>query len=300
VRAADVRRALDGLAAATRTAVRQARGHDAPWEPGFDHHPRRCPAGMSGGPPDFVGIGAQKAGTSWWYDLVCSHPGVYCHPDFHKERHFLSALGAGYDLGIDRLADYEGWFPRPPGTVTGEWTPDYLYFHWVPELLSRVAPSAKLLVLLRDPIERFRSGLTHQSVNGSGGSAAGAEEAFARGLYASQLARWAGYFPREQFLVLQYERCRQDPAGQLAATYAFLGLDDGFVPPGADEPPPPPVVQRPVLSEERRALLVGLYQDDVIALVRSYPEVDLGLWPDFAGHAPAASEGGHRRERANT
>ncbi len=253
---------------------------------------------MAWGPPDFVGIGAQKAGTSWWYDLVCSHPAVYCHPAFHKERHYLSALGAGYDLGVDRLAGYRAWFPRPPGTITGEWTPDYLYFHWVPELLARVAPSAKLIVLLRDPIQRFCSGLAHQAANGSAGSAAGAEEAFGRGLYAAQLARWSCYFPPEQFLVLQYERCRRDPAAQLAATYAFLGVDVGFVPSRLADAPPPAAGGRPVLSEERRSLLARLYEPDVTALARRFPEIDLGLWPDFDGGTVAAAPHQRGREAA--
>lgn len=279
VRAADGARAMKGLAAAARVAVRQARGRDAPWEPGFDHSPRPCPPGLVWGPPDFVGIGAQRAGTTWWYDLICAHPGVYHHRPFHKERHFLSALG-GAGTRDDRLADYAGWFPRPAGRLTGEWTPDYLFYHWVPPLLAQAAPSAKLLVLLRDPVERFRSGLAHQAANGSAHSAPGAQEAFARGLYAAQLARWESCFPSTQLLVLLYEQCRADPVTNLASTYRFLGLPDDFVPAQIDAPHPTGTT--PVLRSERVALLRRLYEPDLAALAGRYPQLDLSAWPSLA------------------
>ena len=53
---------------------------------------------------------------------------------------------------------YWRYFPRPDGGVSGEWTPGYLIDFWTPELIARAAPDARVLVLLRDPLERFRSG----------------------------------------------------------------------------------------------------------------------------------------------
>ena len=55
------------------------------------------------------------------------------------------------------------------------------------------------------------------------------QDAIARGFYDDALRRWIAYFPPEQILVLQYERCVADPTGQLARTYRFLGLEP-FVP----------------------------------------------------------------------
>ena len=66
---------------------------------------------------------------------------------------------------LRRRADierYQRYFPVPEGAVAGEWTPGYLIDFWTPELIARAAPEARILVLLRDPIDRFRSGLTHQ------------------------------------------------------------------------------------------------------------------------------------------
>ena len=97
---------------------------------------------------------------------------------------------------------------------------------WTPALLRRAAPEARLLVLLRDPVERFRSGTTLAENRFTVGSTAraAANAAFNRGLYADQLLRLWQAFPREQVLVLQYERCVADPRGELARTYAFIGL----------------------------------------------------------------------------
>ena len=98
---------------------------------------------------------------------------------------------------------------------------------WTPALLREAAPEARLLVLLRDPVERFRSGRTLAENRLTVGSTAraAANAAFNRGLYADQLLRLWRAFPREQVLVLQYERCVADARAQLARTFVFLGLE---------------------------------------------------------------------------
>ncbi len=137
-----------------------ALGKFAPWEEGFDQKPPRLNPGEVLGAPDFVGIGAQKAGTSWWYQLICLHPDVYARPDIHKERHYFDRY-AVRPYGPEQSERYRAWFPRPVGRLSGEWTPDYLSMPWVPDLMSRAAPEAKFLVILRDPVERIASGLAH-------------------------------------------------------------------------------------------------------------------------------------------
>ena len=251
-----------------------------PWQPDHDRCPPPCPDGLEVGPPNFVGLGVQKAGTSWWYGLIVDHPDVYHHPGLDKERHFHNFVGVARDPSDQLAADYAGWFPRPSGKLTGEWTPDYLRFHWLPRFLRALAPEARLLVLLRDPVERYRSGLAHAALMGADlRRPANTEDAYFRGLYATQLSAWEAVFPADQLLVLQYERCVADPEGQLAATYRFLGLDDAWCPDrlrdvvgahGAARPEPPP---------HRRQLLGELYAADARALAQRYPQVDLDLWP---------------------
>ena len=100
------------------------------------------------GPPDFVGIGTQKAGTTWWFDAICAHPDVYSRADIHKERHFFGRY-AVRPFGPAECTQYHDWFPRPPDSLTGEWTPDYIHCPWVPALLARAAPRTRLVLLTR-------------------------------------------------------------------------------------------------------------------------------------------------------
>ena len=216
------------LPAPARRSILHALGKYAPWEDAFDPTPPRAEPGEVTGPPDFVGIGVQKAGTTWWYDAVCAHPDVFSRADIHKERHFFGRY-ATRPFGPQECSLYHEWFPRPSGRLTGEWTPDYIHLPWVPALLARAAPRTRLLVLLRDPVDRFRSGLAHRRRDRGRLTVEAWQDGIERGFYDQALHRWFAYFPREQILVLQYEHCVADPTGQLARTYRFLGLEP-FVP----------------------------------------------------------------------
>jgi len=280
-----VRRTFRNLPPNVRTVLLHARGDYAPWEQGFDPAPPTAGPGEVVGPPDFVGIGTQKAGTSWWYELIVEHPDVFDRPDLPKERHHLSRF-CTTPFGADDVARYHGWFPRRPGTLTGEWTPEYLVFPWVAPLLAEAAPDAKLLVLVREPVDRFRSGWAFRLSMGAPDTSQTVADAVRQGFTARWLRQYLRYFPREQVLVQQYEQCRADPEGQLAITYAFLGL----------EPFRPADLRREVnvgtrakvaLEPAVEARLIDLYRSDVADLADLVPTLDLSLWPRFDGRGSA-------------
>jgi hypothetical protein len=227
-----------------------------------------------------VGIGVQKAGTSWWYELLVAHPSVSSRPEIHKERHFLSRFATA-SFGPEQVAAYHGWFPRRPGTLAGEWTPDYLDLPWVPALLTLAAPEARLIMMVRDPVERFRSGLAHERRQGRSETDALVADAVARGFYHRALAHWGALAGPDQLLVLQYERCVQDPAGQLAGTFRFLGIDDSFVPPDLRRSVGVTTNDKVDLADDARRRLIDAYRPDVEALAGQFPHLDLGLWPNF-------------------
>ena len=175
-------------------------------------------AGRHPGPPDYVGVGTARSGTSWWDSLVNQHPKAFRNVGAPREMHFFDGLWAGGLRAAD-IDRYHALFARPAGTISGEWTPGYMLDAWTPALLRQAAPAARLLVLLRDPVERFRSGITLAEGHATVGSTARAatNAAFSRGLYADQLLRLWRAFPREQVLVLQYERCvAEAPAAAVA------------------------------------------------------------------------------------
>ena len=228
-------------------------------------------------PPDFIGVGAQRSGTSWWFSLLTQHPSI-ARASLHKELHFLSRFGSHEPSPAD-AADYASWFPRPPGAIAGEWTPYYMTDCWFGALLERMAPAAKLMVILRDPVDRYESGIAHRQHR----QVVGPENEtrhFLRGFYADHLARLDPFVDDDALLILQYERCVREPQQQLARTFAFLGVEPIEVP-DVDEFRGTRSEHAYVLWPERRASLVDAYRADVERLVARYPEIDMSLWKNF-------------------
>lgn len=246
-------------------------------------------------PPDFVGVGVMKAGTTWWWTVLNSHPRVVngygtvavtsATEDNEsldrlystKELHFFDRYGEVTDIDP---AVYHRYFPRPPGAIAGEWTPRYLCDFWTPPMLRAVAPDARILVLLRDPVERYLSGLAHIIAKGYQQDPTLAFEHLCRGFYWQQLQTLLASFDRDRVLILQYERCVADPEHEARRTFAFLGLD-------SDEWRYPPELTRPVgivnakmeISANTRRALCHAYRADLTRLLADFPELDGDLWP---------------------
>jgi Sulfotransferase family len=230
------------------------------------------------GPPDFIGVGVQKAGTTWWYGLLMGQPAIHLERGLRKERHFFNRFYASTPTEED-AETYSRWFPRIPGKLTGEWSVSYMHHFWVPPLIAVIAPDAKLLVMLRDPITRYQSGLTFENnfIPGSLPRYQNADDAFAMGLYGAQLARLRAAVDPSKILVLQFERCVMDPSNELRRTLDFLGIDD---PPQMSEPRTNATIGPKIaLPEHVREGLVVRYAPDVRQLLTICPEIDLDLWP---------------------
>lgn len=187
----------------------------------------------------------------------------------------------------DDRCGYQRLFPRPPGSITGEWTPRYMYDQWTPSLLREAAPEAKILILLRDPWRRFLSGVAHEErvlerdlrrANGDYLRLMVRHDAFQRSLYAEQVRRITERFDRSRVLILQYERCLQDPRSALGLTFEFLGLDlpAGLTVERRSMPPAPN--SGLVLALERN--LRSRLSADVNRLVAMAPDIDPELWPE--------------------
>lgn len=250
-----------------------------PRQPGPPELPA-CPPGWVVGPPHFVGIGAQKAGTSWWNALIHKHPDVVDVSGQPKELHFFDRAWEEPFLEAD-IERYRRHFPAPAGKVAGEWTPGYLIDFWTPELIARAAPETRVLILLRDPIERLRSGLTHQlATSRTPIGHSDIQGAFGRGLYAPQLRRVLAAFARGQVFIGQYEACRADPVRELARTYEFLGLTP-FEPDGSayTSEVNPTARRKFEPSPSLRAALLDGYAPDIEQLAALVPELDFALWP---------------------
>jgi hypothetical protein len=238
-----------------------------------------CPPDWELGPPTFIGIGTMKSGTSWWSHQLFSHPDVA--GAVRKELHYFQH-GWNKVFDEDAIRRYHRYFPRPPGMVTGEWTPRYMTDPWTPARLRKAAPEARLLVNLRDPMPRLISNLRHY-INRWGPLAPRfLIEAIEQGRYATQLRRVLQHFPRQQVLVLQLENCIEEPERELARTYRFVGLDPDFVP---DELHQPRKVARgePLdLGGELYDAALEIYSEEMKLLAEDWPELDLSRWPSVS------------------
>jgi hypothetical protein len=191
----------------------------------------------------------------------------------------------------DFAARYARFFPRPEGSITGEWTPGYMCDPWTVPLLAEAAPEARYLIMLRDPVERYRSdvaGVIQRAREGGydAVSIVVANSAIQHSMYHWQVKRVLDILGRDQVLVLQYERCVDDPVAQMQRTQRFLGLDPLAATPAAlgrwVTSGWNPSGENPPLPARLHSELTSTLADDVRQVAALCPELDLGLWPNFA------------------
>jgi hypothetical protein len=236
------------------------------------------------GPPDFVGVGTNKSGTTWWHRLLSLHPGVHSDPERPKELHHFDPHWST-PFGDADVAAYHQRFPRPPGLLCGEWTPRYSSDVWVPPLLHRSAPDARWLLMLRDPWDRFVSEIASAERRGVAGPVGRLPDlALARSRYGEQLQRLRAAHPAGQILVLQYERCCRAPAEMLQLTQRFLGLDP-WIPDERELLRPVNAAPSPraPLPEVLRTGFVDAVRGDLDELLAAAPgDIEPELWPTVA------------------
>jgi len=180
---------------------------------------------------DFIGLGAQRAGTSWIYACLYEHPEV-CMPA--KEIHFFSRernWSRGYTW-------YEALFEEcPPEAKVGEFSTSYLVDLSTPGRIHRRYSGVKLLASLRNPVKRAYSNYMNDIVGGvvewhTAFQVALREhpEYLEQGRYVAQLKRYLQYFSKDQILILIYEDSLKDPLAFIRSIYEFIGIDASFVP----------------------------------------------------------------------
>ncbi|MGZ3375642.1 MAG: sulfotransferase family protein [Phenylobacterium sp.] len=188
----------------------------------------------------FIVAGVQKGGTTALFDYLGEEPGLSLSRE--KEAHFFD--DETQDWAAPDYDAYHAQFAPPDGRLRGEATPIYLYW---PNCLERIAaynPAMRLIIMLRDPVERAWSHWKMEYARGvetrpfAWCVREGRQRLFAadpwgfdrevsyveRGFYGEQLERLFGLFPPEQVLILKSGDLRSDPGAALARVRAFLGL----------------------------------------------------------------------------
>jgi hypothetical protein len=186
--------------------------------------------------PNFLVIGAPKAGTTSLHLHLRAHPQVFM-PEL-KEPRFFGYEGEGERLKfpIRTLEEYEALFAGVTGeTAIGEATPHYLVYPRAAERIRDLLPHAKLIASLRDPVERsysvYQMNLRNKGVNeGVPFIRAMETDHNLRETYADMLRRYFERFPPEQIEVILLEDLERDPAATMRGLYGFLGVDPSFRP----------------------------------------------------------------------
>ena len=202
--------------------------------------------------PDFIVIGTQKGGTTFFYNrLARRHP--YVDGAAKKEVHFFSRH---FDMGVGW---YKSHFSAPKQrngrrVLTGEASPYYLYHPHAARRAAEVVPHAKLIALLRNPVDRAYSHYNHQvrmghepltsfeaAIEAEGQRLLGEKEKMladenyvslsyarfsylSRGVYVDQLKQWHKYFDEEQILVLKSEDLYQRTQETFRRAQRFLDI----------------------------------------------------------------------------
>jgi len=182
--------------------------------------------------PNLIVIGAAKCGTTSLHEYLDEHPQISMSRE--KELHFF----------VDRknwsrgLGWYESQFDAET-PVRGESSPGYSAFplyRGVPERMAETIPHARLVYLVRDPVERVVSHYSHRTVNWP--EMRKLEEALADphlhewlvtpSRYWLQLEQYLARFPAEQILVVDADELGASRAEVLARIFAFVGVDPTF------------------------------------------------------------------------
>jgi hypothetical protein len=173
------------------------------------------------GSPAWLGIGAQRSGTTWFTDLLVQHPGVGLGTNGKKEQQLLHKVADS----LVPASDYLDLFPAD-GVARGEWTPHSMRHASTPATAARLVPDAPVLVLLRDPVERYRSAMRLAATRGrSWPYPVPANIQTWTGFYADHLDVWAAAVGRDRLRVMVYEQVRRDPQSAVDAIWRELGLE---------------------------------------------------------------------------
>lgn len=178
--------------------------------------------------PDFLGIGAQKAGTTWLYRNLRKHPDLYL-PE-QKELHY-------FDWHFHQpLRSYARHFQAAGDRRKGELTPGYGILP--PERVAfvrRLLPDLRLLLLLRNPIERAWSQALMNLVTGPGRPFDDvplqafvdhfrSERSVARGDYLLTVDTWLRYFPEDRLFIGFFDDITTRPRELLTDVFRHLSV----------------------------------------------------------------------------
>jgi len=230
---------------------------------------------------DFILAGAQKSGTTALHYFLEKHPNITMGDQ--QEIHFFDneAMFAGT---VDYEQLHKHYPAVAPSTIAGDCTPSYIYYEPATERICQYNPKIKLVVLLRNPVERAFAHWNMQRFKGRepldffdavreektriAGAPPAETRRFAyvdRGFYARQLERLFKFFPREQVKVVKFEEFKDKQRETLVSIFSFLRLEPLRSVRSKDRNVVP---YERAMNWEERIFLYHLFADDIARLER--------------------------------
>jgi hypothetical protein len=204
-------------------------------------------------PPDFVIIGAPKSGTTAMHAYLAEHPGIYL-PARKELRYFGADLDPRYGRPLSDAGYDQHYEEAPAAALVGTAYVWYLFSRTAAAEIAQVAPAARMVAMLRNPVDMLPALHAEHLSNGNediddfaaalaaepdrrAGQRIPPEAHLPQGLlysevprYAEQLQRYFDTFGREQVHVVIFDDFRRDPAAAYAGVLRFLGVDPSFSP----------------------------------------------------------------------
>lgn len=181
--------------------------------------------------PNLIIIGAVKCGTTSLHYYLSLHPEIaMSHP---KELHFFSS-DQNWSKGVEW---YESHFIKR-AKIRGESTPMYTRYPLItvtPERMYSIIPEAKLIYILRDPIDRFISEYRHRRAEGADNRTL--SEALSdlknnqyvyNSKYYTQLEQYLKFYPGDSIFITTLEELNRQPQQTMQKVFGFLGVDDSL------------------------------------------------------------------------
>ncbi|MEP1871782.1 MAG: sulfotransferase domain-containing protein [Paraglaciecola sp.] len=183
---------------------------------------------------DFIGIGSGKCGSTWVYENIVQHPEVFSGNP--KEIHYFSDLYESQNFEW-----YRSLFSGAEDKLKGEFSISYMYHPDAAQRIYERFPDAKIIAMVRDPVERTYSDFQHFIRKGD----VPKDYPFAEfikdtdklkfGYYTAYLEPFYQLFPKENILVLVLEEMQHDLAGCYREIFEFIGVEDSsFLPEGVE------------------------------------------------------------------
>lgn len=247
--------------------------------------------------PKLVGVGVPKAGTTWWANLIMEHSMIRGHLGMEgslqaRDKELLYFPQFDWKSDLDNaLKNYRGAFAHD--AVGFEFSTVYLHDQASLEALSQVNEELKILILLRNPVDRYLSHLNfliHNQAHENGRAIKKTNRkinftlkpiARSYSLYSDGIAQALRIFGRDRLLIQFYEELKDKPNQKLSEVHRFIGIPEEKCSADTQEAINriPYYFEKP--STQERGLLALQWKEDVSRLKELVPELPFDYWTDY-------------------